>query len=304
MTQESGEPAAIRPMTAATPTSMYNMTSMVQALPANNVAVPDARSRALAYPQYVQAPTSMSVGTLSRPSTSSSAASKATNGYSFSSSQAMSVVRSLSSVELEERIYTEGQAIHISRLPHNIEPEAVKKELSKYGKVSCIAVKRGKEKRCSATARFQSAAQAELAINKLNGSRWGKLNVTVRLDRSEVGSGSSSASVGTAGSDDSDSSGARSRLKSPLVVNGARGPVYHKTTLDADDSESEGQPPKGMFTDFSDSYYLRCLHKTWLTGASTIYKQDCTKTSVSPLMLYAIVLSNDELAYLRVLIIL
>lgn len=238
------------------------------------------------YTQYIALSSGIASAAVSRPSTSSSAALYPNEG-SAASRIRVPVMRAPPSPELEDRIYTQGQAIHISRLPHNIESESIKKVLGKYGKVSEIVVKRGKEKRCSATARFQSPAQAEAAIGKLNGAKWGKLNITVRLDRSEVGSSSSSAGSGSGGSDDSDASGKRSKSKTPLVVNGARGPVYHKKTQDADDSFSEGEGQethKGMF-----AARECCLHfelhlcRRSLIRNRTTFLQDFAKSVVSPM---------------------
>lgn len=145
----------------------------------------------------------------------------------------------------EDRIYTHQQAIHMSRLPHDIKTNDLKIILSRFGDVSDIAIKRGKEKRCSATAKFSKSSEAMLAIQGLHGKRWDKLNLVVRFDRSEAGSVSSAPSTTSKGSDDSDTSSPRLALaktadphQGPLVVDGACGPGYQRKKSRAEDNES------------------------------------------------------------------
>lgn len=70
------------------------------------------------------------------------------------------------------------------------------------------------------------------------------MTLVVRYDRSEAGSVNSVPSITSRGSD-SDSSTCRVASKQqtqprtgPLIVNGAKGPGYHKRREDEDDSES------------------------------------------------------------------
>lgn len=233
--------SAIQQMHTTTAVSSYDMKPMAKTMRVNTVPGPGPRIASSIYAQYPQTPSSTSASTVSSASTA--------YGRAVFCCQKGYPVRPLPAAEPAERVYTDRQAIHISRLPHDIEPKKLKEVLSKFGTVSDIVIKRGKEKRCSATAKFQSSSQANLAIEKLDGARMNKLNISVRLDRSEASSSSHSSSSASGGSDDSDSSGSRRRSKVPLVVNGARGPTYYKKTQDADDSLSEGEaqtPQKGM----------------------------------------------------------
>ena len=143
----------------------------------------------------------------------------------------------------ENVVYTEQQSIHISRLPHDITQRELHNLVSHSGTVSNLYIKRGKEKRCSATAQYKTTTEAAHAIRDLDGKKLGKMTLVVRYDRSEAGSGSSAPSTGSKGSD-SDSSTCRLASRAmqsrtgPLVVDGARGPGYHKRREDDDDSES------------------------------------------------------------------
>lgn len=158
--------------------------------------------------------------------------------------QALPTIHSTPLLKHKERIYTDRQSIHISRLPCEIKPQDLKTLLSRFGQVSDISIKRGKEKRCSATAKYQSSFEASLAIRELNGRRFNKLSLVVRLDRSEAGSASPAISTTSRGSDSDSPTPRYSSQKSastrngPLVVNGARGPGYRKNLGRDDDSES------------------------------------------------------------------
>jgi len=152
------------------------------------------------------------------------------------------------STDYDDLIYTDQHSIHVSRLPHDTTQRDLQKLLSRTGTASNISIKRGKEKRCSATAQFKTSAEAAQAIRDLNGRKVGKMTLVVRYDRSEAGSASSAPSTTSKGSD-SDSSTyrlasttARQPLSrtGPLVVDGARGPGYHKRREEDDDSESVG----------------------------------------------------------------
>ncbi|KAK5092034.1 hypothetical protein LTR70_007901 [Exophiala xenobiotica] len=149
--------------------------------------------------------------------------------------------RQHASTDLDDLIYTDQQSIHISRLPHDTSAQDLQKLLSRSGTVSNLSIKRGKEKRCSATARYKTPAEAAHAIRDLNGRKVGKMTLVVRYDRNEAGSTSSAPSTTSKGSD-SDSSTAKQMLvrTGPLVVDGAKGPGYHKRREDDDDSESTG----------------------------------------------------------------
>lgn len=135
-------------------------------------------------------------------------------------------------------------SIHISRLPHDIKTPELKDVLSHYGQAYDISIKRGKEKRCSATARYRFSNEAALAIQKLNGKRFDRFELVVRYDRSEAGSTSSAPSITSRASDDSNGSDGRKTSKAqqvwkgPLVVDGARGPVYMKTRSKSEHKEN------------------------------------------------------------------
>lgn len=153
----------------------------------------------------------------------------------------LSTHRQHNSTDLDDLIYTDQHSVHISRLPHDTTSRDLQKLLSRSGTVSNISIKRGKEKRCSATAQYKTPAEAAQAIRDLNGRKVGKMTLVVRYDRSEAGSASSAPSTTSKGSD-SDSSTAKQTLArtGPLVVDGAKGPGYHKRREDDDDSESTG----------------------------------------------------------------
>ena len=132
------------------------------------------------------------------------------------------------------RIYTDQLCIHISKLPHDTKKTELTRLLSAFGPVSDVYVKRGKDKRCSALAKYEAASDAARAIQSLHGKRMKELNLIVRYDRSEAGSTTSSApSTVSRGSDDSDSSSSHPtarnlRTTGPLIVDGARGPNYRR----------------------------------------------------------------------------
>lgn len=168
-------------------------------------------------------------------------------------------------------LYKDRQSIHISRLRHDIKSPQLKQMLARYGQVSEVTIKRGKEKRCSATAKYQRPTDALLAIHGLNGRVFEGFELVVRHDRSEdASSGSSTASTVSKMTGDSNSkkSSNTSHLDStpsnrphfesqhddplltgntaythigPLVVNGARGTNHYRRRGGCaydDDSES------------------------------------------------------------------
>jgi len=211
----------------------YSMSGMSQALPqvSYQTAAPNSRLSTGQYSQLASHPPRYPydqsiTSTVPTPSTRSTV---------------YATHRQHASTDLDDLIYTDQQSIHISRLHHGTSAQDLQKLLSRSGTVSNLSIKRGKEKRCSATARYKTPAEAGQAIRDLNGRKVGKMTLVVRYDRSEAGSTSSAPSTTSKGSD-SDSSTAKQMLArtGPLVVDGAKGPGYHKRCEDDDDSESTG----------------------------------------------------------------
>ncbi|KAK5941532.1 hypothetical protein PMZ80_006811 [Knufia obscura] len=246
----------------------YNMTSMSQALPQASYAAvaPIGNLSAGQYTQLSAHPSSAASRHAYEKSISSSISMPSTRGTAYSTQQPVFSPRhQYKTSDPDELVYTDRQAIHISRLPHDTTQRYLQKLLSRSGTVSDISIKRGKEKRCSATAQYRTSAEAAQAIRDLNGRKEGKMTLVVRYDRSEAGSASSAPSTTSKGSDSDSparrvsSKQARSRT-GPLVVDGARGPGYHKKHEGDDDSESvadtsgDERQAKGMLV--TDNLYL------------------------------------------------
>jgi len=219
------------------------MSIISQALPQVSYAAtaPNDNLPARQYPQLAIEPSSMASY---QKSIDSSMSMQNARGVPYTGQQPVSTSRrQYESRDLDELVYTDRHSIHISKLPHDTTQRELQKLLSQSGTVSDISVRRGKEKRCSATAQYATSIEAAKAIRELDGRKVGKMTLVVRYDRSEPGSISSAPST-TSKSSESDSSTHRASAKQtqsrigPLVVDGARGPGYHKKREADDDSES------------------------------------------------------------------
>lgn len=224
----------------------YNMSGMAQALPQVTYPATAPKGGPIAgrYLQLASHSSSMAsrqqLENAINPSSSTPSALGATYSHQ---PQMVPAHRQHDGLDLDTLVYTDQHSIHISRLPHDTTQRNLQKLLSRSGTVLDISIKRGKEKRCSATAHYKTSAEAAQAIRELNGTKMGKMTLVVRYDRSEAGSASSAPSS-TSKSSDSDSPSYRVSSKQtqsrtgPLVVDGAGGPGYHKRCEDDDDSES------------------------------------------------------------------
>lgn len=135
------------------------------------------------------------------------------------------------------------RSIHMSRLPSEVTQDELLTFIQRVGPFSSVEVQICKDQSLSAIVRFNSAAQATLAVQVLHGHWWRDRRLIVQHIRpltESVGSEGSSSSKGSdsdssRGQTSSDSSDSRS---GPLVVNGAMGPGYHKRRKRDDDSAS------------------------------------------------------------------
>lgn len=137
---------------------------------------------------------------------------------------------------------TDSRCIQISRLPLETKREDLRNFLQRFGPLSALDLRTTTEQRRFAVVKFQSASQASLAIQELDGEWWRNRRLVVQHARSVANSIRSDLSSSKGSDSDSSRgqgvSGNSNGRSGPLVVNGARGPVYHKRRKRDDDSES------------------------------------------------------------------
>ncbi|KAJ9656987.1 hypothetical protein H2198_004587 [Neophaeococcomyces mojaviensis] len=240
----------------------YNLSSMSQALPPVPMQIHAGQTQPVFHPPMVQEPSvpqahpdqgRMAYSYVSVPLVQANPQSLPTS---------LTSPRPVAAQNADGSVYKDRQSIHISKLRHDIKAPQLKQLLSKYGQVADVVIKRGKEKRCSATAKYKKPTEALLAIQELNGKTIDGLELVVRHDRSENGSVCSAPST-TSRSSDADSTISSREIAyshrhtqsqcdvtvkqtqdraGPLVVNGARGPSHHRRygRGNDDDSESAG----------------------------------------------------------------
>lgn len=138
---------------------------------------------------------------------------------------------------------THDRSVYISRLPYEIQHEELNAFLRHCGFIAGLDILRTKDQQCSATAQFETTAEASRAVQELDGRYLKNRKLTVQYARSETDSARSGADSTSKGFD-SDSSGYQrpsespNRSSGPLVVDGARGPGYRRKKKRDDDSES------------------------------------------------------------------